>query len=83
MSGGPNIPGRLITTPLPASALAPVVSPADRCRAVRAVASMAVDAADCAQLLDALGLDAADGKARRRENQDVSGEGGCDDPREG
>ncbi|WP_232376755.1 hypothetical protein [Amycolatopsis aidingensis] len=39
----------------------PAVDPAQRRRAARAVASAARDAEDCAQLLDALGLRAADG----------------------
>lgn len=34
----------------------------DRRKAVRAVASMAVDAPDCALLLEALGLEATEGK---------------------
>jgi hypothetical protein len=34
----------------------------ERSRAVRAVASLAVDAGDCAYLLEVLGLNAAEGK---------------------
>ena len=43
-----------------------VAPPEQRNRAARAVASLAHDAEDCAQLLDMLGLSAADGMLRRR-----------------
>jgi hypothetical protein len=42
------------------------LSPEQRYRAVRLVATAAGDAADCLLLLDALGLDPADGRSTHR-----------------
>ena len=42
------------------------VSPQVRRHATRQVAMLATNAEDCAMLLDMLGLDAAEGKTRRR-----------------